>query len=770
MIANLTFCLEWLALNLIGNLFIPFACLFLCVIFYRAQTSAAESHLRLLKSHLPPNEVVQLFEAFCMLADVCYNPPHTGIAAVVEVHDWKFHLIAAADGGEIWLWSVIASESTLKEAFGTIPEFIVVIRGSLSLFDWISTDRTLIHAVGSSNIDKYADAVEKYKKKVDSLLQRTVHNGSSIMLCGHSLGASMAEALHVLYSRHRNFKSVGAVTFDSPGQPAEYRKAHGFTDQAISRIWTLNNRPNIVNTTTAPCAKDFFYSCGLGRHIFLSDLAALGTTIFHERSIRSILSFAVEHVVLSHKLSDILKHIQSGCILREDACSWPVYSGSALRLLHSLVTKTVKPLPHHANPLPSNDHVALENNYPQNLNDFVMSTPYKVPFKLLKTLIAQCQESDIIIPFVGCTGQGKTTTFGRLINSDLDVRLTGHVLASHVGNGVNNSTSPILVYWKDKSLENDKKAKVYLLDIPGFGGNLADSHFDEIVGEIVSLSKSNESPYEKAPIDKQLVMVLNHLGFVFPQVIIVVKNVIDEATKEYYAKLGEVNEETRFTVAYNADLSIEVDSECVKQRRDNYNEIFAHIANVQHMTYCAAKPHTTSEFRGYTIANMESYLLGLDMPFSPYDNGIVIVPDNSNTEEESIKEQRSPRTWGRFCLDFVPVVGPAYNCYENIKDRKYTWAALDVAFIGADVLTLGWTSLAKTRVIKEIFTVTQVSRNVWTPLGRGAYNYVGKEGVNVLRRTGLGVAEGIGKLVVRSAVPTERKKKSAKKSAASEKK
>lgn len=141
--------------------------------------------------------------------------------------------------------------------------------------------------------------------------------------------------------------------------------------------------------------------------------------------------------------------------------------------------------------------------------------------------------------------------------------------------------------------------------------------------------------------------------------------------------------------------------------------------------------------------------------FKPYPKEIDFHPNA--IPEGSGNDTSKSNTWGRFVRDLIPVVGPACNFVEHCKERKYGHAALDATFIAVDGATLGFSAFARTSAIKGVYTVSQATRSIWTPVGRGAYNYVGKQGLNILRRTGVGLVEGATSALVRRVANKQKK-------------
>lgn len=119
-----------------------------------------------------------------------------------------------------------------------------------------------------------------------------------------------------------------------------------------------------------------------------------------------------------------------------------------------------------------------------------------------------------------------------------------------------------------------------------------------------------------------------------------------------------------------------------------------------------------------------------------------------NIDLECITSLKPKNSWGRFCLDLVPVVGPVYNLVEHCQEGKYLHATFDGVFVVVDGTTLGWAVFARGSAIKGAYKAMQFTRNIFTPVGREAYKYVGKQGVNIMRRAGVGLLEGGGKVLM----------------------
>ena len=264
------------------------------------------------------------FEAFSQVAAESYgdytlratHPP-------IRKDGWHFEFDRVLSGGALWVWKVTPPRGPTSHVF--------VVRGSFTVFDWAY--RNIRLALGSKRfcevLDFYIQTVADY---IEILVKR--EKDLTVMFCGHSLGASIAEALHCKCNAgalYPGVYSVGCVTFDSPGQPEQFRsdKKNGFNEQSLKHMWTLNAPPNVINMLYPPRAVNF-YACGMGSQLQISDLLSIPMS-----SVSAFLlgiGRAILQSTAGHCLDKIRIFIRMRYIGREHAESWPNLSGWFLQM------------------------------------------------------------------------------------------------------------------------------------------------------------------------------------------------------------------------------------------------------------------------------------------------------------------------------------------------------------------------------------------------------------------------------------------------------
>lgn len=140
---------------------------------------------------------------------------------------WRFNLLSRKHSNRIWFWEV--SRAGNKDPIFSPVQLVIVIRGTHTTEDWVHRNWKLVAGVSGQHSDYENMIVKEYMSEIAAFVSatRAVRN-KKVVFCGHSLGASVAEAIHgkVLYNKDTlpgNLRSLGSITFDSPGQPESYR-------------------------------------------------------------------------------------------------------------------------------------------------------------------------------------------------------------------------------------------------------------------------------------------------------------------------------------------------------------------------------------------------------------------------------------------------------------------------------------------------------------------------------------------------------------------
>lgn len=408
--------------------------------------------------------LIDKLTVFAYLADRCYWPQNHTTAVIYN--GWRFDPVVRYMGGFISVWQLTGKPAGNNEALfpvrtGNHLTYVVAVRGSHLVLDWVYLD-VLLAFLPEKFQEIATDRFQRLSGELNKLFPPTAAEvETQVIFCGHSLGSSFAEIFYHLSqqpNKHQlwsTVKTVGAVTFDSPGLDEALHVELGVEPDAKG-VLVVNSAVNIVNMLYRPrCEK--LYGCGRGsniefRHVIylamkftvLDPLAAL-SSIFNENA-------------AEHPMSTIINYLIGGDVALFDRNDWWILSGvflniikSAARLVYRAANKFathVPPVRDEPDTLPNpaqfpsgyHRHVNLRR-VPVNINDLQQSVPYYVGFQDgaydLTAFVAQRQSTDFFVPVIGLTGVGKSSFVRAMLNIPKD----GCIPIGHEG----NTTREILV-------------------------------------------------------------------------------------------------------------------------------------------------------------------------------------------------------------------------------------------------------------------------------------------------------------------------------------
>ena len=250
-------------------------------------------------------DVRSKFKAYSRLAMKAYDEPSLGMTAnaTVKTHQYSYNFFHSYKDGRVWCW--------IREPQSDELHVAVVVRGTYDIVDMLNNWKLAWGSEASTKsvLKLYYSALKECCEELwESRRKRKIR----ITFCGHSLGASVAEALHCNIKSEElkksihptlDVQSIGAVTFDSPGLSKQFRSEvkHGFVEidvvatkentensmkptSACDVIWTLNYQPNVMNLLYPPSTK-FFFCCGVEHNIYPPNVFNFFPFIFHEVSV-----------------------------------------------------------------------------------------------------------------------------------------------------------------------------------------------------------------------------------------------------------------------------------------------------------------------------------------------------------------------------------------------------------------------------------------------------------------------------------------------------
>jgi hypothetical protein len=389
--------------------------------------------------------------------------------------------------GCMWMW---------KRALPVgASDVALVFRGTHTLDD-LAVDAKMVLAADETQAALFNVVITKLLADViQKLREPTVYpelQGKHLILCGHSLGATYAEAIFMMLEKAwpeptKPWVSIEAVTFDSPGQPDSFRAVHSIV-LPVADITTLNAVPNLINTLQVPCAMKLF-SCSPGSQIHLTGLFAWLRSII---SPAFLLSYLVRNTN-THALDEISRHVNAGTILSELPHNWPVYSRSIVKFVRNAISTwtsavsglfTTKTIPISlpavndppvlaavapAPPRPSPPPVGLLE-LPSSLDGILDGNAYYISdASVWERFTTMLHLSDKVIVLLGATGQGKTSVFKVLANLP-------HEFVLPITAGANSSLYPLIARAGHYVDDANVQRSVFAIDMPGHGSAAQVAH------------------------------------------------------------------------------------------------------------------------------------------------------------------------------------------------------------------------------------------------------------------------------------------------------
>lgn len=275
-----------------------------------------------------------IFSTFALLAQACYCRENEKVPVIPG-----FSLVRFNSERQVWLWYIEPENRWIGKG---AANYVIGIRGSHTAADWtLKNQAFLFDSIGISN--NFHNVITDYREKVIELLKNSsLPSGDKhVSFVGHSLGAAIAEALHTWSLNKKTFSSKFCVTFESPGQPIVYRAKHFAAYRQIvedkefypvPNIWTLNNIPNVVNSTSIPCASHFFSPDNPGN---------FGATFFIEfwkggcfGAAKAVSDMLYSTNIDGHRMPQIKALIDGHEFRETDPKNWTPYTLNFLRSLY----------------------------------------------------------------------------------------------------------------------------------------------------------------------------------------------------------------------------------------------------------------------------------------------------------------------------------------------------------------------------------------------------------------------------------------------------
>ncbi|PWN40432.1 hypothetical protein IE81DRAFT_325599 [Ceraceosorus guamensis] len=400
---------------------------------------------------------------------------------------WDHTMVRVARSGVIWIWQ---RNSTPPEQ----RQWIIAIKGTSNIRDLFQDGRLLLDTARPGRFNKWQRDAFALRRQVEELLTELGVNldEDKVTFIGHSLGASHAEyLLHFFRQRSRTQTNLYGFTIDSPGQPPSFRIETGMQGP-LPNLTTLNAPPNLFNTLNVPVAQTL-YCCGDGPDVHLNIVWNVISTSYNFSA--DVAWFALKafgRYSANHYLKSIKDYLDDCDISETTAAQWPTYTNTVVAYIPILPSATAfqplapgpgpGPRPPRPRPPPpptaaphrppvarrpqEDDHPGLER-LPGARNEMVTGVPYKCSgdgdvTRFQSMLVG----SDKVLALIADSLQGKSSIFKvfvGLLFSDRRIR---------VSRRANTTRWPIVAKIGEfvVDAENGKRRTVFLVDIPGLGG------------------------------------------------------------------------------------------------------------------------------------------------------------------------------------------------------------------------------------------------------------------------------------------------------------
>lgn len=395
----------------------------------------------------------------------------------------------------IWLLRCVNARSP-QHASANSNCWVVLVRGTKTIDDAI-VDLSLVAAVACNDNAKFDAFLDRRAKQLtlDAFLDHGVRKEHSITIIGHSLGASVVEAMFARLHA-AGYKNVNACAFDSPGTPHDLRAKFPNTPwEKLSIVYARDNPVN--NLCPAPPRAETYLMYTrdpLELNAVGSWLLALKTTLGLQ-GVTTLVSpkSLFEHCLGPHSIKCLAKGVERGWISRDENVSARQLSGKLVRAICRLYLSArftssatgvahsdgSKSVPRKRNPklstatlehpeFPGADQALWEYNKERKMASSHNRSPIVQPYSVtdLRNFTRGISpKHDIVIPLIGLTSVGKSS----LLKAILELPPEDKTLL--VGAKMNVTVTPAVILWKHVESEDGETCRVWLMDLPGVHGS-----------------------------------------------------------------------------------------------------------------------------------------------------------------------------------------------------------------------------------------------------------------------------------------------------------
>lgn len=412
-----------------------------------------------------------------------------------------FYILETKANNSIWIFKPTQNSVICAK-------WVIAFRGTHVLADVI-TDINLARSVAINRDSGLDQALEKCFRLLRDIIipENGISHGDSILLLGHSLGATLAEAM-LLFLRRERYSSVSAYGFDSPGLPEYFRSrfpplrhtpSQPHHDAAeLTLVYALDNAVN--NLTPAPTGA-VSYRVGDAEPFAIESIYSY---LYRLRNIASAAWDISVGSMHSHNLVSMAKLLEDGRIHSDSATAACCYSGKVLQFLDSICTQFLFGIgsgfvslrafladgetrrqvnssaraDNRVRPKRTRSYHSSSNAFPEFTevadaldhfeghhkgNTATIPKPYKVSD--VQAFARKLDPArDIVCPFIGLTSVGKTSLLKAIFNLPPDDNLL------RVSSEMDVTHSRSVMLWKIFS-NGDREYRMWLMDIPGVHGS-----------------------------------------------------------------------------------------------------------------------------------------------------------------------------------------------------------------------------------------------------------------------------------------------------------
>ncbi len=238
----------------------------------------------------------------------------------------SYRIVQVYNNNSIWLFRPVSKAIVSAE-------WIIAFRGTLTVPD-LFTDFKLAAAVAGACDTPLLEYLDTLFQNLLSKIFRNwrISKSDSIVLVGHSLGATLADAM-LSYLHKDGYTSVSAFCFDSPGLPDVFRESFDYFPNPLSSKLTLvYGHENFFNQLASSPLGAKAFRVGKDDPMVLSKMGSLFSAIvrgYLSGTPRKLFCSMVGYTLEAHNLQNIIKLLEEGWVQEDLSASQKRLFGAA---------------------------------------------------------------------------------------------------------------------------------------------------------------------------------------------------------------------------------------------------------------------------------------------------------------------------------------------------------------------------------------------------------------------------------------------------------